>query len=197
MSSKPSVQDVLCRTFIVVQKFREHLEAMEESETRDTNFTVDELRVCGVKRKRQNDLDDLTSSGINQVKILENSLSDMLEHPKYIGVGAIKSARNVLNDNGFRTDQPPKLEEEEDEEEEDEEEDEEREDEDADDAEAASAKSKEESIDGEESDEDDEDFASDSSSDNSDSDDNSDDNSDNSDDGDSNDESSDDDDNSA
>ena len=39
MSSKPSVQDVLCRAFIVAQKFREHLESMEE-ETRDANFSV-------------------------------------------------------------------------------------------------------------------------------------------------------------
>ena len=100
--STNSFADTINRAFILAQKYREHLEGLS-TDAKVQTFTKDELRACGHKRTRNDSL-------IDQTKLLESALNDLLRNPKYVSVSALKEARQNLLDAGVCMANPPKIE---------------------------------------------------------------------------------------
>jgi len=99
--STNSIADTINRAFILAQKCREHLEGL--STDVKITFTKDELKACGHKRTRNDSL-------IDQTKLLESALNDLLKNPKYLSVSALKEARKNLLAAGVSMANPPKIE---------------------------------------------------------------------------------------
>ena len=57
-------------------------------------FSPQELKACGVKRKRE--------SVLRQVVELDDALCEMLMNPRYVGVGVMKAAKKVLDEAGVQ-----------------------------------------------------------------------------------------------
>ena len=97
-----SIGDTINRAFILAQKCREHLESLSTDASAQT-FTTNELAACGHKRKQNDSL-------IDQTKILECDLNELLRNPKYVSVSVLKDARRRLLTAGVCMANPPKIE---------------------------------------------------------------------------------------
>ena len=94
MRATPHVEEILAHAMILVSKLD------NSDQYKDLKLSNRELNITGIKRTHHDD-DTILNDVSQQVKYLKKGLTELLDKPKYIGVGLLKQIKTKLQNEGI------------------------------------------------------------------------------------------------